>query len=105
MFDFSLLPKDIRIEICKKMDMDTRIKMGYVQKLNIDPSVRERLSRVLGDVNKSVGTLYILHHVDLKDKYCLMYGHMGKKRWDVYEIGMHVLYNLCDDKNVWSSVI
>lgn len=41
-----LLPRDIQLEIIKRMDMDTRIKAGLVFKLRVPQAVKDRLSAI-----------------------------------------------------------
>ncbi len=41
------LPRDLQLNVIKKMDIDTRVKLGIVFKLKVPEKVKEKLANVL----------------------------------------------------------
>ena len=102
MADFALLPKDMRILVCKKLDMDGRIKLGLVRKLVVDVGLCEKLGKVFASIQRSVGTQDTMYFADIGNKYWSCFScFKGVKQWRVYELMAPQLFCLCEKTNKW----
>lgn len=78
------LPRDLQLEIVKRMDMDARIKLGIIWKLRVHSSLAEKLADKL---SKRVSTPSYTE-VRLSDRY-MLYASKTLSNTDFYKCIVH----------------
>lgn len=99
--DFGLLPKDLRIEICKKLDIDARIRLGMVRKFKTPTWLQDKLAAVFQHTKKTIGTANVMYFVDLGLYWVAFDMFKGRKTWMVFELISATMHMYSEETNTW----
>jgi hypothetical protein len=102
MDNFGELPKDVRIEICKKLDIESRIRLRMIRKLEVPKKLKEKLADVCRAVKQTTGTKNIMYYVDLKLYWIAFDRVIERDRWTVFDIVKPEMHLYSQDTNSWN---
>lgn len=109
-----MLPRDMQIEVCKHLDMDTRIALGMVRRLKVPGWLKERLCAIQRPETRrsvlgNVGFTFVISDV-YTSRFCLSFyetfSKNGEHRRAWYVRMLHCrpwLYSLDEDSG-WNAV-